>query len=59
MSTFPIEEARLRSSWVFVLISIIAVVGYGWALQRETVRVFRWTVLVRDALMFSSILRFL
>ncbi|KAL8857268.1 MAG: hypothetical protein Q9178_006194 [Gyalolechia marmorata] len=40
MSIFPIEEARLRSSWVFALISVVAVVGYGWALQRETVKVF-------------------
>ncbi|KAL8912457.1 MAG: hypothetical protein Q9171_002550 [Xanthocarpia ochracea] len=40
ISIFPIEEARLRSSWVPALISIVAVVGYGWALQRKTVKVF-------------------
>ena len=38
MSTFPIEEARLRSSWFPALISIVAAVGYGWALQATTVR---------------------
>ncbi|KAL8850035.1 MAG: hypothetical protein Q9221_004961 [Calogaya cf. arnoldii] len=36
MSTFPIEEARLRSSWFPALISIVAAVGYGWALQATT-----------------------
>ena len=39
MSTFPIEEARLRSSWFPALIGILAVIGYGWALQTTTVSV--------------------
>ncbi|KAI4280196.1 MAG: hypothetical protein L6R38_004639 [Xanthoria sp. 2 TBL-2021] len=36
MSAFPIEEARLRSSWLPALTSIIAAIGYGWALQTTT-----------------------
>ncbi|KAL8895646.1 MAG: hypothetical protein Q9192_003518 [Flavoplaca navasiana] len=36
MSTFPIEEARLRTSWFPALIGILAVIGYGWALQTTT-----------------------
>ncbi|KAL8810829.1 MAG: hypothetical protein Q9223_002062 [Gallowayella weberi] len=37
LSSFPIEEARLRSFWYPGVISVVAVVGYGWTLQRTDV----------------------
>ena len=36
VSHFPIESARLRSIFVFILLNAIATVGYGWTLQTKT-----------------------
>ncbi|KAK7935191.1 multidrug resistance protein [Apiospora marii] len=33
---FPIEEARLRSVWYLMALSIMATIGYGWALDRKS-----------------------
>ncbi|KAL8382983.1 hypothetical protein RB595_006652 [Gaeumannomyces hyphopodioides] len=35
MSRFPIERARLRSMHALQLVHLVALVGYGWALERE------------------------
>ena len=34
---FPIEKARLRSVWVSLIVSVVAIAGYGWTLQAKTV----------------------
>ncbi|KAK8034978.1 hypothetical protein PG993_009973 [Apiospora rasikravindrae] len=34
---FPIEEARLRSVWYLMALSILATIGYGWALDRKSI----------------------
>ena len=36
ITTFPIEEARLRSVFYFMAVSSIATAGYGWALHNRT-----------------------
>jgi MFS family permease len=33
----PIEKARLRSSFYFMAVNIIAIIGYGWSLEARTV----------------------
>lgn len=33
---YPIEKARLRSAFVILTISLVATIGYGWALQQRT-----------------------
>lgn len=38
ITTFPIEQARLRSIWYLIIVSGSATAGYGWALQVKTVR---------------------
>ena len=38
LSTFPLEQARLRSIFYMIVIAVAAVTGYGWALQAQTVR---------------------
>jgi Mg/Co/Ni transporter MgtE len=35
LSGFPIERARLRSLWVYVLVFSAALVGYGWSLEQK------------------------
>jgi hypothetical protein len=35
---FPIEKARLRSIFYPVCVSVVAIIGYGWALQKRVVR---------------------
>ena len=35
---FPIEKARLRSVWASIIVSVIAIAGYGWTLQAKVVR---------------------
>ncbi|KAK8091675.1 hypothetical protein PG997_002036 [Apiospora hydei] len=35
MQKFPIERARSRGSYTLVLISMIGLVGYGWAVERR------------------------
>ena len=44
LSDFPIEKARLRSIWYLVIVSIIATIGYGWALRVRTVSYFITTL---------------
>lgn len=34
---FPIEKARLRSIFYPTYLSAIAIIGYGWALEKKTV----------------------
>ena len=36
LSQFPIERARLRSSWYFLALTIGSVGGYGWTLAHKT-----------------------
>lgn len=33
--TFPIEKARLRSIWYFILLASAATIGFGWAVERR------------------------
>ncbi|KAK6337728.1 hypothetical protein TWF696_001208 [Orbilia brochopaga] len=35
MAKFPLERARLRSVWCSMIVYIIAIVPYGWALQHD------------------------
>ena len=37
LAKFPIEKARFRSVWYMVVLSAIAICGYGWSLQATTV----------------------
>jgi hypothetical protein len=37
LSTFPIENARLRSIWYPLTIVVVSIAGYGWALHAEAV----------------------
>jgi hypothetical protein len=37
LSTFPIEKARLRSIWYPLIIVVVSIAGYGWALHAEAV----------------------
>ena len=39
LSRFHIERARFRSSWYFLVITVISVTGYGWALNQKLVRI--------------------
>lgn len=39
LSKFPIERARLRSIWIIVGVSVIAILGYGWTLHFKTVSI--------------------
>lgn len=32
---FPIEKARLRSTWLLILLASAAVAGYGWCIQKK------------------------
>ena len=36
ITEFPIEEARLRSAFYFIILSAVATIGYGWTLQART-----------------------
>ncbi len=36
LSRFPIEKARLRTVWLYILVSATATLGYGWALEYRT-----------------------
>ena len=38
LRTFPIEHARLRGVFVPLTVSVISVIGFGWALDRHAVR---------------------
>lgn len=33
---FPIEKARLRTIWVYIILASGATIGYGWALETRT-----------------------
>ncbi|MCJ1383420.1 hypothetical protein MMC17_006534 [Xylographa soralifera] len=33
--SFPIEEARFRSIWIPIAVSVASTTGYGWSLDRE------------------------
>ncbi|KAL8833152.1 MAG: hypothetical protein Q9170_004454 [Blastenia crenularia] len=37
LAKFPIERARLRSIWYYVIISTMCTIGYGWTLEAKTV----------------------
>ena len=39
LSRFRIERARFRSSWYFLLSTIISVTGYGWTVTYKVVRI--------------------
>lgn len=34
---FPIEKARLRSVFVWTILSAVVIIGYGWSLERKVV----------------------
>jgi len=36
LAKFPIEKARLRTVWLYILLSASATLGYGWTLQYRT-----------------------
>jgi hypothetical protein len=38
LSKFPIEKARLRSVWFFVILCAICIAGYGWSVNKKMVR---------------------
>jgi hypothetical protein len=38
LSKFPIEKARLRSVWFFVILCAICIAGYGWSVNKKIVR---------------------
>ena len=38
--SFPIEEARFRSIWIPIAVSVASTTGYGWSLDREVVSTF-------------------
>jgi hypothetical protein len=40
LEEFPIEEARLRNTFVFVLISGMGTIGYGWSLYRKSASLY-------------------
>jgi MFS family permease len=37
--TFPVEQARLRSVFLPLVVSVVSVIGFGWALDRHAVGV--------------------
>jgi len=39
LRTFPIEQARLRSVFAPLIVTVISVIAFGWALDRRTVSV--------------------
>ena len=56
LSTFHLEEARLRSIFYMILIAVAAVTRYGWALQARTVRE-SFTLTLYNDLIDSSMLQ--
>ena len=36
---FPIEKARLRATYFYMSVAAVMTIGYGWALDKRTVRV--------------------
>ena len=38
--SFPIEEARFRSIWLPIAVSVASITGYGWSLDAEVVSMF-------------------
>lgn len=34
---FPIEKARLRSVFIWTILSTMVIIGYGWSLERKLV----------------------
>ena len=39
--SFPIEEARFRSIWLPIAVSVACITGYGWSLDAEVVSMFQ------------------
>jgi len=35
---FPIEKARLRATYFYMSVAAMTTIGYGWALDKRTVR---------------------
>jgi len=35
---FPIEKARLRATYFYINVAAVTTIGYGWALDKRTVR---------------------
>ena len=35
LANFPIEKARLRTVWVYIIVASTATIGYGWALEKH------------------------
>lgn len=54
---FPIEKARLRSILYPIVIALVALLGYGWSLDRKAVCAF--IILKEHCLLYNSIFRFL
>jgi predicted MFS family arabinose efflux permease len=38
LDTFAVEKARLSTIWLPMIITILAVIGFGWSLHFRTVR---------------------
>ncbi len=38
LRNFPVEMARLRSVFVPLVVSVVSVIGFGWAVEKEAVR---------------------
>ncbi|KAI4181771.1 MAG: hypothetical protein L6R41_006420, partial [Letrouitia leprolyta] len=36
LSKFHIEQARFRSSWYFLGLAVLSILGYGWTLTYKT-----------------------
>jgi len=36
---FPIEKARLRATYFYMSVAAVTTIGYGWVLDKRTVRV--------------------
>ena len=46
---FPIERARLRATYFYMSVAAVMTIGYGWALDKRTVRLSSNTSLKSDS----------
>ena len=46
---FPIERARLRATYFYMSVAAVTTIGYGWALDKHTVRLPSNTSLRSDS----------
>ena len=53
LARFPIEEARTRSSFLPLGVALVAIVGFGWVLQVQTVS--RFEIITGTKLLLTSI----